>query len=81
LLRELLFEKVGVRGKNDDPRGMQIDRYTKDFADPHSWAWRHVDWYWEARCFALEISEAALPIPFGLLSGVLPGSSGLTLLQ
>jgi hypothetical protein len=82
LLRELLFEKVGVRGKNDDPRGMQIDRYTKDFADPHSWGWRHVDWYLEARCFAAQINEAgSRAYSFRALLRRAAGSSCLTLLQ
>src|SRR5208282_2968475 len=73
LMRELLFEKVGVGGKNDDPRGMKIDRYPKDSADPHSGAWGHVDGWLEAKRCAAENRRGSFASFF--LSGFAPAHS------
>ena len=48
LLLELYGERVGDGGKNDDPSGMKIDGYPEDFADAHSGALRHIEWFWDA---------------------------------
>ena len=42
LLGKLHGEGVGDGCKNDDPGGVQIDGYPKDFADAHSGLSRHV---------------------------------------
>jgi hypothetical protein len=44
LLLELHGERIGDSRENDDPRGMEKDGYPEDFADPHSWALRHIEW-------------------------------------
>jgi hypothetical protein len=49
LLLELHGEGIRNGGENDHPSRMKIDGYPEDFADAHSGALRHIEWFWDAR--------------------------------
>ena len=53
LLFELHGEGIGNGSENDDPSGMKINGYPKDFANAHSVALRHIEW---------SVGRAGLPV-------------------
>src|SRR5690348_12069876 len=57
LLGELHRKRVRDGGKDDDPRRMKIDGYSKNPADAHSGACRHVEWVCEQMPLSLGNSE------------------------